>query len=104
MPSFQIRWLLHSGHFMGVVFEEAGAAGSLGPEPKIRFLIPGLPLFCGVALSFSSTTTITKSTPLAFEVPAAFRTNIAVEFGSASWAEVAVMWADADAHGLFHSA
>ena len=87
---------------MVVVFEEAGAAGSLGPEPKIRFLIPGFQLFCGAALSFSSTTTITKSTPLTLEVPAAFGANVAVEFGSAFWTEVAVMWADADAHGLFH--
>jgi hypothetical protein len=75
---------------MVVVFEEAGAAGSSGPEPKSRLLIPGFQLFCGAALSFSSTTTITRSTPLAFEVPVAFRTNVAVEFSSAFWTVVVV--------------
>ncbi len=43
---------------MVVVFEEAGAAGSSGPEPKSRLLIPGFQLFCAAALSFSSTTTM----------------------------------------------
>ena len=75
---------------MVVVFEEAGAAGSFGPEPKIRLLIPGFQLFCGAALSLSSTTTITKSTSLTLEVPIAFCAEAVVEFGSALWTKVAV--------------
>ncbi len=75
---------------MVVVFEEAGAAGSFGLERKSRLLIPGFQLFCGVALLFSSTTTITKSTSLTLEVPVAFCAEAIVEFGSAFGTKVAV--------------
>jgi len=73
-----------------VVFEEAGAAGSLGPEPKSRLLVSGFQLFCGAALLSSSTTTITKSTTLTLEVPVAFCAEAIVEFGSALRTKVAV--------------
>ena len=74
---------------MVVVFEEAGAAGSLEPESKSRLLVSGFTLFGDVGPSLSSTTTI-KINDLALEVPAAFCADICVEFGSAFWAKLVV--------------
>ena len=80
-----------------VVFEEAGATGSLEPESKSRLLVSGFTLFGGVSPSLSSTTTMNISA-LTLDVPAAFCADISVEFGSAYWTKLVVCCA----HGFVH--
>jgi hypothetical protein len=72
-----------------VVFEEAGAAGSLEPESKSRLLVSGFTSFGGATLTVSSTTTI-KINDLALEEPATFCADVCVESSPAFWAKLVI--------------